>query len=318
MKKAQSHGTSSLGAGWVPWTSRVAPHLTLAVNEADREIRIIEGGAERRLSAEDTVTFALELADIERYYAAEPAIGDRDSSAILTKPVAVELASGGVPGATAALAPRADAVEEAHASWGLVRAVRKALKPREEVVGRAILTACLVAVFVAYIAFPLMANSDTRIAWLTWARQHGSPELRHALPEFEQLDDPLPGELQHETAGVRRRFEELLRDDVAVAITPTVEGAERCRGSIKVAAPIDGPDASAQRVRERIRRAISGSTLPRPAEITVGAVNECSFAESGERRLCVPVALTHGEFRVSASYCLVHTSGVSDAARQPR
>lgn len=83
-----SSGTAPVGDGWSLWASAAQPDLRIWVNEPQRQILFADAQGERRINAPNDTAFALELADVERFYGAAPLPGGRDSAAILAQPSA--------------------------------------------------------------------------------------------------------------------------------------------------------------------------------------------------------------------------------------
>src|SRR5690606_21295457 len=93
---------------------------------------------------------------------------------------------------------------------------------------------------------PSLTQDDLRHQWVPWAQLYGSAELGVAIAEAERREDQ---------PGHTRGFEDLLSNDLARAITPTLEGARRCPGSVILGRPIHIAGERAQQARARIKAA---------------------------------------------------------------
>jgi len=271
------------GQGWEPWDAVAAPEAELWVNEERREIRIIEGGAERRIGAPDSTSFALEVADIERYYEASPRFGTRDSCEILRGP------------ASLTVTPRE--------SWfrrALVR-LRKACSlalrvgpVAKELAEPAIIGGVCVALILAalFAGQSLMQSRAADIsAWNEWATRNGSNQLRDMIQDSAA-----------DKATLGRVFER----DIAHALTPELVGAATCPGGVTYDSTIDFAYDAARSVFLRVRAASEeiARQFPVGSSVTAKPPVGCWMAGGVESGTCVPVELRRGEYVVATCYVI--------------
>lgn len=252
------------GAGWVAWGAANAPEAELWVNEERREISIIEGGSERRIVAPDATSFALEVADVERYYDASPKVsGARDAGAMLIpRPLAAE------PSVAAGLA------------W---------------LIGTLVFVASLVILAHGLGSGPrgnpFLPHADPRpdsrvvkAAWREWAEQSGSVQLRDAI----EAEVPT---------------EELYERDIARALTPELAGTVRCPDDVTYDATMDIEYDAARKIFVQARTSAEQRAAQFPAGTTVRVEPPVGCHVPGEwTGACVPVKLFGGGHFVFTCY----------------
>jgi hypothetical protein len=155
------------GEGWKRWSSAAAPEARLWVNEEAREIVIEQAGEKSRIAATDATTFALEVADIERYYDATPPPGGRDSAAMLREPTRTFELGRIEPALRIVLV-----LGTVLLAVGLLRTVEQRAEAAEAAEAR--------------------RRRDEMVAvWGDWAEQHGSAALRAAIASSGPMTDLL-------------------------------------------------------------------------------------------------------------------------------
>jgi hypothetical protein len=260
------------GLGWERWTAGAMPNAELWVNEERREILIREEGAERRIASPDSTSFALEVADIERYYDAVPTVGTRDSSAILSSPL---------PILSTASSLATDAVPLPEERRSVLEWLRQRLTA--EVAGF-IFALGVVAVIVSAAVTGTQSEKD---AWMAWAERRGSSALQAAL-------------------GEGREDEQLFRDAIAAAITPPVSGVDGCPREVRYGSPVPDFDERMKSTLTRIRVAATANSaqFPEGALVVVEEPAGCYFPANAATGICVPVTLRQGHYSVKTCYRL--------------
>ena len=142
-------------------------------------------------------------------------------------------------------------------------------------------------------------RADALLEWKAWAQQRGSEALRLAITAG-QTDQQLEAD----------RVEGLLAAEVARAITPPIDGASRCPGSVILGRTIDVPGERVLEVLARIS-AVRGEVqalFPRHTSFETGYIRECSIAETQQLGLCLPLTVGSARFAVQGCYFL-HSDG---------
>lgn len=271
------------GDGWEPWTAASAPDAELWVNEERREILIVEGGAERRIGAPDATSFALEVADVERYYGASPRFGTRDSCELLRGP------------ASMMVAPREPWFRSALASFRKVRLLAPRIGPVAKATAEAAVyfgASFALIVAVSFAGESITESRDADIsAWKEWANRNGSNQLRDMLQENAA-----------DKATLGRVFER----DIAHALTPELVGATPCPGGVTYDSTVDFAYDAARSVFVRARAASEENARQFPAGSSVTAKPPvgCWMTGGTETGTCVPVELRRGEYVVATCYVI--------------